>query len=42
VVSSDREASPEVLGRVHVALAEAIRAARENMTPPESSSPPNK
>jgi hypothetical protein len=29
IVRSDREASPEVLGRVHVALAEAIRAARE-------------
>jgi hypothetical protein len=40
VVSSDREASPEVLGRVHVALAEAIRAARES-TPAESSSVPN-
>jgi hypothetical protein len=29
VVRSDREASPEILGRVHVALAEAIRAARD-------------
>lgn len=28
VIRSDREASPEVLGRVHVALAEAIRASR--------------
>jgi hypothetical protein len=28
VIQSDREASPEVLGRVHVALAEAIRATR--------------
>jgi hypothetical protein len=42
VVSSDREASPEVLGRVHVALAEAIRAARESTTPTESSSVPNR
>lgn len=42
IVSSDREASPEVLGRVHVALAEAIRAARENTTPSESSIVPNK
>jgi len=41
VVSSDREASPEVLGRVHVALAEAIRAARENTSPIESSSVPD-
>ena len=41
VVSSDREASPEVLGRVHVALAEAIRASRES-TPTESSSVPDK
>lgn len=40
VVSSDREASPEVLGRVHVALAEAIRAARENLSPTESSAVP--
>ena len=29
VIQSGREASPEVLGRVHVALAEAIRASRE-------------
>jgi hypothetical protein len=28
VIRSDAEASPEVLGRVHVALAEAIRASR--------------
>lgn len=28
VIRSDREASPEVLGRVHAALAEAIRASR--------------
>jgi hypothetical protein len=42
VVSSDREASPEVLGRVHVALAEAIRAARENTAPTEASSVPNR
>jgi hypothetical protein len=28
VIQSDREESPEVLGRVHVALAEAIRASR--------------
>lgn len=28
VIRSDREASPEVLGRVHVALAEAIRESR--------------
>jgi len=28
VIRSDREMSPEVLGRVHVALAEAIRATR--------------
>lgn len=41
VVSSDREASPEVLGRVHVAIAEAIRAARENTSPIESSSVPD-
>lgn len=39
VVRSDREASPEVLGRVHVALAEAIRAAREGAGPGESSVP---
>ena len=40
LVRSDREASPEVLGRVHVALAEAIRAARGNTSPTESSSVP--
>jgi hypothetical protein len=41
IISSDREVSPEVLGRVHVALAEAIRAARENTSPIESSSVPD-
>jgi hypothetical protein len=41
VVRSDREASPEVLGRVHVALAEAIRAARESAGSAESSTVPN-
>ena len=30
VIRSDREASPEVLGRVHVAIAEAIRASRSS------------
>ena len=38
VIRSDREASPEVLGRVHAALAEAIRASRTpsggDATPP--------
>jgi len=35
VITSDRETTPQVLGRVHVAVAEAIRSARE--TPPTES-----
>ena len=41
VIRSDREASPEVLGRVHVALAEAIRASRSPAGSGESTTPPD-
>ena len=40
VIRSDREASPEVLGRVHAALAEAIRASRASSDAGETT-PPN-
>lgn len=41
VVRSAPEASPEVLGRVHVALAEAIRAARSPAGSADVSTQPN-
>ena len=41
VVRSGRETSPEVLGRVHVALAEAIRAARGEGSGETVSTEPN-
>lgn len=41
VVRSERETSPEVLGRVHVALAEAIRAARGAASGEAVSTEPN-
>jgi hypothetical protein len=41
VIRSDREASPEVLGRVHAALAEAIRASRSPAGSTDATTPPN-